>query len=63
LRAWTDFTALGGPPQLVGSVEQVAEKLGAYEKVGVQRAMLQHLVHDDVDMVAVLGELARAVAG
>ena len=63
LRAWTDFTTLGGPPQLVGTVEQVAEKLGAYEAVGVGRAMLQHLVHDDVDMVAVLGELARAVAG
>jgi alkanesulfonate monooxygenase SsuD/methylene tetrahydromethanopterin reductase-like flavin-dependent oxidoreductase (luciferase family) len=62
LRAWTDFTSLGGPPQLVGSVEQVAEQLHAYEAVGVQRAMLQHLVHDDVDMLAVLGELAHAVA-
>jgi alkanesulfonate monooxygenase SsuD/methylene tetrahydromethanopterin reductase-like flavin-dependent oxidoreductase (luciferase family) len=63
LRAWTDFTSLGGPPQLVGSVEQVAEQLRAYEAVGVERAMLQHLVHDDVEMVAVLGELARAVSG
>jgi alkanesulfonate monooxygenase SsuD/methylene tetrahydromethanopterin reductase-like flavin-dependent oxidoreductase (luciferase family) len=62
LRAWTDFTSLGGPPHLVGSVEQVAEQLRAYEAVGVKRAMLQHLVHDDVDMVTVLGELAHAVA-
>jgi alkanesulfonate monooxygenase SsuD/methylene tetrahydromethanopterin reductase-like flavin-dependent oxidoreductase (luciferase family) len=62
LRAWTDFTTLGGPPQLVGTVEQVAEQLRAYEAVGVERAMLQHLVHDDVEMVGVIGELARAVA-
>jgi alkanesulfonate monooxygenase SsuD/methylene tetrahydromethanopterin reductase-like flavin-dependent oxidoreductase (luciferase family) len=62
LRAWTDFTSVGGPPQLVGSVEQVAEQLGAYEAVGVERAMLQHLVPDDVDMVAVLGQLAHAIA-
>ncbi len=27
-------------------------------QVGVERAMLQHLVHEDVEMVAVLGELA-----
>jgi hypothetical protein len=26
--------------------------------VGVERAMLQHLAHDDVDMIAVLGEVA-----
>ena len=29
-----------------------------YEAVGVQRAMLQHLDHEDVEMVAVLGEVA-----
>ncbi len=62
LRAWTDFTSLGGPPLLVGSVEQVAEHLREYQAVGVERVMLQHLVHGDVDMVAVLGDLARAVS-
>jgi alkanesulfonate monooxygenase SsuD/methylene tetrahydromethanopterin reductase-like flavin-dependent oxidoreductase (luciferase family) len=63
LRAWTEFTTLGGPPQLVGTVEQVAEVLRGYEAVGVQRAMLQHLVHEDLEMVPLLGELARALAG
>ena len=29
---------------------------------GVERVMLQHLDHEDVEMVDVLGELARAVA-
>ncbi len=45
-------------PPLYGTVDQVAERLRAYEAVGVERAMLQHLVHEDVEMVAVLGEVA-----
>ena len=62
LRAWTDFTSLGGPPALVGTVEQVAQTLRGYEAVGVERAMLQHLVHDDVDMLPLLGDLARELS-
>jgi alkanesulfonate monooxygenase SsuD/methylene tetrahydromethanopterin reductase-like flavin-dependent oxidoreductase (luciferase family) len=62
LRAWTNFTTLGGPPQFVGTVEQVAEQLQDYAAAGVSRVMLQQLVHTDVDMVPLLGELARAVA-
>ncbi len=46
---------------LTGTVEQVAERLREYEAVGVERAMLQHLVHEDVDMVGLLGELAAAL--
>ena len=48
-------------PRLFGTVEQVAESLRAYEAAGVERAMLQHIVHEDVDMVGVLGELAAAL--
>jgi alkanesulfonate monooxygenase SsuD/methylene tetrahydromethanopterin reductase-like flavin-dependent oxidoreductase (luciferase family) len=48
-------------PLLFGTVEQVAERLRAYEAVGVERAMLQHIVHEDVEMVDVLGELAAAL--
>lgn len=49
--------------QLIGTVEHVAEKLRAYEAAGVTRVMCQHLVHEDVEMVRVLGrELAPAVA-
>jgi alkanesulfonate monooxygenase SsuD/methylene tetrahydromethanopterin reductase-like flavin-dependent oxidoreductase (luciferase family) len=51
----------GDDPLLVGTVEQVAESLRAYEGAGVERAMLQHIVHEDVDMVGVLGELAAAL--
>ena len=37
---------------------QVVEQLREYEDAGVERVMLQHLVHEDVEMVAVLGEVA-----
>jgi len=49
-------------PQLVGTVEQVAETLRRYEDAGVERAMLQHIVHEDVEMVALLGEVAAALS-
>jgi len=53
------FKALTGDmPAIHGTVEQVAERLRAYEQAGVERAMLQHLAHEDVEMVAVLGEVA-----
>jgi alkanesulfonate monooxygenase SsuD/methylene tetrahydromethanopterin reductase-like flavin-dependent oxidoreductase (luciferase family) len=45
-------------PSIAGTVEQVCEELRAYEAAGVERAMLQHLAHEDVAMVEVLGEVA-----
>jgi alkanesulfonate monooxygenase SsuD/methylene tetrahydromethanopterin reductase-like flavin-dependent oxidoreductase (luciferase family) len=48
---------------LVGTVDEVVERLREYEAVGVERVMLQHLLHDDLEMVALIGrELAPAVA-
>jgi alkanesulfonate monooxygenase SsuD/methylene tetrahydromethanopterin reductase-like flavin-dependent oxidoreductase (luciferase family) len=46
---------------VVGTVEQAAERLREYEAAGVERVMLQHLVHEDVTMVDLMGELADAV--
>jgi len=46
------------PPPISGTVDEVVAQLRAYEQAGVERAMLQHLMHDDVEMVAVLGEVA-----
>ena len=43
---------------ILGTPEQAAERLRAYADAGVSRFMLQHQLHDDVDMVAVVGELA-----
>jgi hypothetical protein len=60
VRAWRNVTGRDGDPPLAGTVDELAERLRAYESVGVERAMLQHLDHEDVEMVAVLGELASA---
>jgi hypothetical protein len=44
-------------------VDEAAERLRAYEEAGVERVMLQHLDHADVDMVELIGrELIPAVA-
>ena len=64
-------TARGGDPEallaeppahwLVGTAEQLAERLRELEAAGVTRVMLQHLAHHDLDMVAVLGEVAATL--
>ncbi len=57
--------AAGRPPlrfsimiRLEGSADELEARLRAYEEVGVERAMLQHLEHEDVGRVSVLGEVA-----
>lgn len=42
-----------------GSVDRAGERLAELAEAGVDRIMLQHQLHDDLDMVAVVGELAR----
>ncbi len=56
LAALQDLTGSG--PAIAGTVDEVVDQLRAYEAAGVERAMLQHLVHEDAAMVAVLGEVA-----
>jgi alkanesulfonate monooxygenase SsuD/methylene tetrahydromethanopterin reductase-like flavin-dependent oxidoreductase (luciferase family) len=43
---------------LRGTADELEEQLRAYEAAGVERVMLQHLEHEDVETVAVLGEVA-----
>lgn len=51
------------PHSVSGTVDEVVERLREYEQAGVTRVMCQHLLHDDLDMVAVLGrQVAPAVA-
>jgi alkanesulfonate monooxygenase SsuD/methylene tetrahydromethanopterin reductase-like flavin-dependent oxidoreductase (luciferase family) len=62
-RSVRDFLGSVSKDDLIGTVEQVAERLSVYEDAGVTRVMLQHLVHEDVEMVEIIGrELAPAVA-
>ncbi len=56
--AWRAVTRRDGEPPIAGTVDKVVERLRAFEEVGVERVMLQHLVHEDVEMVAVVGEVA-----
>ncbi len=50
------------PGWIVGTIEQALEGLAALRDAGVSRVMCQHLLHDDLEAVAVLGELAPRLA-
>jgi alkanesulfonate monooxygenase SsuD/methylene tetrahydromethanopterin reductase-like flavin-dependent oxidoreductase (luciferase family) len=52
----------GETPHVTGTLDEAAARLREYEEAGVERVMLQHLDHEDIDMVDVVGELARLVA-
>jgi alkanesulfonate monooxygenase SsuD/methylene tetrahydromethanopterin reductase-like flavin-dependent oxidoreductase (luciferase family) len=42
---------------LVGTLDEVRARLREYEDAGVERVMAQHLLHDDLEMVELLGAL------
>jgi F420-dependent oxidoreductase-like protein len=57
---------LRDPPSgwVIGTVERAAEQLRALADAGVDRVFCQHLLHDDLDAVALIGErLGPEVAG
>jgi len=48
---------------VLGTVGEVVERLRGLEEAGVDRIFLQHLAHDDLEMVRLLGaEVRPAVA-
>lgn len=48
---------------IAGTVPEVVERIRAYEKLGVERVMLQHHAHTDLDMIRLIGaEIVPAVA-
>jgi alkanesulfonate monooxygenase SsuD/methylene tetrahydromethanopterin reductase-like flavin-dependent oxidoreductase (luciferase family) len=56
---------LASPPEawIVGTVDEVAERLAALRDAGLSRVMLQHLLHTDLETVALIGrKLGPAVA-
>jgi F420-dependent oxidoreductase-like protein len=44
---------------LIGSVDEVAERLREYERAGCERVMLQHLLHADLEPVRLIGRLGQ----
>jgi alkanesulfonate monooxygenase SsuD/methylene tetrahydromethanopterin reductase-like flavin-dependent oxidoreductase (luciferase family) len=43
------------PSWIAGTVDQAREQLGALERAGVDRVMLQLLLHDDVEQIELIG--------
>ncbi len=41
---------------LVGTVDEVVDRLQSYQTAGVERMLLGHLIHDDLEMVRLVGE-------
>jgi alkanesulfonate monooxygenase SsuD/methylene tetrahydromethanopterin reductase-like flavin-dependent oxidoreductase (luciferase family) len=44
------------PEWITGTVDEVAEQLGALREAGVARVMCQQLLHSDLDHVALIGD-------
>jgi alkanesulfonate monooxygenase SsuD/methylene tetrahydromethanopterin reductase-like flavin-dependent oxidoreductase (luciferase family) len=47
--------------RLAGSPVDLVDGLREFEAAGVERVMLQHVVHDDLDVVTALGEIAATL--
>jgi F420-dependent oxidoreductase-like protein len=47
---------------ILGSVDEVVSRLQGLARIGVDGVMLQHLNHEDLDGVELIGEVAAAVA-
>lgn len=54
LDAWLDSLR---DAWVLGSVEQAAQRIASLEQAGFERLMLQHQLHDDLDMVGLLATL------
>jgi alkanesulfonate monooxygenase SsuD/methylene tetrahydromethanopterin reductase-like flavin-dependent oxidoreductase (luciferase family) len=49
------YVAEGDPTDLIGTPAQVLERLQAYAAEGIQKVLLQDFLHDDLDMLALIG--------
>jgi hypothetical protein len=62
LAARSELTGGVDAEPVSGTVDEVVEQLRAFRAVGVERAMLQHLVHGDLQMIPLLGQVAAELA-
>jgi alkanesulfonate monooxygenase SsuD/methylene tetrahydromethanopterin reductase-like flavin-dependent oxidoreductase (luciferase family) len=53
------------PPHgwIVGTADEVVAQLDVLREAGVDRVMCQQLLHDDLDAIALIGEISPRVAG
>ena len=60
----TGEALLSDPPEgwIFGTTERAAEQLAALRGAGVHRVMCQNLLHDDLDVIALIAQLAPGVA-
>lgn len=45
-----------GPERIAGTTEEVVERLAQYAEAGVERIMMQHLLHEDLEALALIGK-------
>jgi F420-dependent oxidoreductase-like protein len=57
-----DYVARRGAETLTGTPEQVLAALGDYARAGVDRVLLQHWLHRDLDIVELIGNQLRPEA-
>jgi F420-dependent oxidoreductase-like protein len=58
----SDFVDGRGPETLTGTPDQVLDQIDQYARVGVDRMMLQHWLHRDLDTVELIGRHIRPEA-
>jgi F420-dependent oxidoreductase-like protein len=54
-----EFLASAPPAWIVGELDRAAERLAEMAEAGVRRVMCQLLLHDDLDAIALIGQLAE----
>jgi hypothetical protein len=57
-----EVRSVGEPVRgVVGTSDEIYEALRTYERAGVKRVFLQQAHHEDLDMIAIMGEVATAL--
>jgi F420-dependent oxidoreductase-like protein len=51
-----DWIARVREERIVGTVPEVLERLQAFAEAGIERVMMQHLLHDDLEALALIGQ-------
>ncbi|MFN8233089.1 MAG: TIGR03560 family F420-dependent LLM class oxidoreductase [Actinomycetota bacterium] len=58
------YVAADDPTDLIGTPPRILERLQAFAAEGIQKVLLQDLLHDDMDMLALIGrEVIPAASG